>query len=170
MFMKRTINDHGRILENLRRSADSARTAVTRATASATETMHSKKGKGKGAGKGKDGKGATKTFSGKNSKERGECVGKDCSKEKSPNGDLCGDCWTKAKADGGYTNQYGKRVNITANGKNKKPKAEANMAKGNNTSGPLAIEAAPSNLFIAASDYDQFAKFKQFMASGKVSS
>ena len=131
---------------------------------------HSKKGKGKGAGKGKDGKGATKTFSGKNSKERGECVGKDCPKEKSPNGDLCGDCWTKAKADGGYTNQYGKRVNITANGKNKKPKAEANMAKGNNTSGPLAIEAAPSNVFIAAADYEQFAKFKQFMASGKVSS
>jgi hypothetical protein len=45
-YDQRLRSDHGRILKNLRRSADSARTAGTKITASATETTP-KRGKAK---------------------------------------------------------------------------------------------------------------------------
>ena len=81
-----------------------------------------KDAKGKGKGKSSKGKGAT------NSTQQAptgaaRCAKQGCTETSSPHGELCGGCYIKAKNEGGYTNLYGKQIQIVTNSNSDRQKA-----------------------------------------------
>ena len=82
------------------------------------QPFQSKGGKGKGKGK------ANSKGKGNPSKaDPARCAKQSCTEKANPKGELCGGCYIKAKAEGGYTNRYGKQIPVVVNDNSDRQKA-----------------------------------------------